>query len=55
MSEKQVVEFQMAIIRRGRIVLQLGFVPDKGRSIGNGAFHRLAVRALQRVENLPRK
>lgn len=54
-SEKRTVEFQMAIIRRGRVVVQLGFVPDAGHSIGNGAFHDLSERALERVENLPRK
>ncbi len=54
-TDEKSVQFQMAILRRGRVVVQVGFVPDDKHSIGDGAFHRLAVRGLERVTNLPQK
>lgn len=51
-SDKRKVQFQMSVLRRGRVVVQLGFVPDAGHSIGDGAFHQLSLRALERTENL---
>lgn len=54
-SDDRTVQFLMAVLRRGRVVVQLGFVPDSGHSIGNGAFHQLSLRALERITKLPRK
>ncbi|QIX25852.1 hypothetical protein ncot_04005 [Nocardioides sp. JQ2195] len=53
-SDDRTVQFLMAVMRRGKVVVQLGFVPDSGHSIGHGAFHQLSLRALDRVANLPR-
>ncbi|KQZ67377.1 hypothetical protein [Nocardioides sp. Root151] len=54
-SDERTVQFQMAVIRRGSIVVQIGFVPDDDHSIGTGAFHELSLRALERIQNLPRR
>lgn len=52
-SDDRTVEYRMAILRRGRVVVQLGFVPMGRRTVQDGAFGDLAERALDRVTNLP--
>lgn len=54
-SDERRVQFQMSVMRRGTVVVQLGFVPDAGHSIGEGAFHHLSLRALERTANLGKK
>ncbi|KRF18893.1 hypothetical protein ASG90_03095 [Nocardioides sp. Soil797] len=54
-SDETKVQFLMGVMRRGKVVVQLGFVPDSGHSIDNGAFHQLSLRAMERITNLPKK
>ena len=43
----------MAVGRRNDVVVQLGFVPVPGHTIGDAAFKALAERSLDRISNLP--
>ena len=53
-SDQEEVSFHMALVRRGDLVAQLGFVPVKGTALPDGAFHALADRAAWRLGHLPR-
>lgn len=52
-ADDRTVEFYVALIRRDRVVAEVTFVPAKGAGFPRGAFHALALRALERIENLP--
>lgn len=52
-SDSREVTFLMSLVRRGDRVAQLGFVPAPGRDLRTGDFHRLTVRAAERLGNLP--
>jgi len=52
-SDKQTVEFRMAIMRTGTAVAQLGFVPSGDARMTDDAFVALAERALERLPKLP--
>jgi DNA-directed RNA polymerase specialized sigma24 family protein len=54
-SDKSSVDFYVALIRRGRVVSQVGFVPAAGATVQKGAFQALAERARDRLTNLPEK
>jgi hypothetical protein len=43
----------MAVVRAGRVVAQVTFVPVPGATIEPAAFRALAARALARLDNLP--
>ncbi len=45
----------MAIGRRDNVVVQVGFVPVPGHTMGSADFTALAERALDRIANLPNK
>ncbi|HTW18122.1 MAG TPA: hypothetical protein VMF51_23555 [Nocardioides sp.] len=53
-SDDRSVEYRMAILRTGRSVAQIGFVPSRDVRMTDKAFLALAERALQRLERLPR-
>jgi DNA-directed RNA polymerase specialized sigma24 family protein len=54
-SDKKSVSYLMAIGRRDNVVVQVGFVPVPGHTLGRAAFTDLAERALDRIANLPNK
>ena len=54
-SDKKSVSYLMAIGRRDNVVVQVGFVPVPGHTLGSGDFTDLAERALDRIANLPNK
>jgi uncharacterized protein (DUF2267 family) len=54
-SDKSSVDFYVAVIRRGRVVSQVGFIPSAGATVQKGAFQALAERARDRLTNLPEK
>jgi len=54
-SDKNSVDYYVALIRRGRVVCQVGFIPAQGATVQKGAFQALAERALDRLTNLPEK
>ncbi|MDO7867570.1 hypothetical protein [Nocardioides jiangxiensis] len=52
-SDSRTIDFWVAVVRRGPVVAQVGFVPvDKAR-IDQADFQALVERALARLENLP--
>jgi DNA-directed RNA polymerase specialized sigma24 family protein len=54
-SDKSKVDYYVALIRSGRVVTQVGFIPAKGATVRQGAFQALAERARDRLTNLPEK
>jgi hypothetical protein len=54
-SDKSSVDYYVALIRSGRVVCQVGFIPAPGATVQKGAFLALAVRARDRLTNLPEK
>ena len=52
-SDAKKVTYLMAVGRRNDVVVQLGFVPVPGHTIGDAAFKALAERSLDRISNLP--
>ena len=54
-SDKKKVTYLMAVGRRGKVVIQVGFVPVPGHTIGSADFAALTERALDRISNLPAK
>ncbi len=53
-SENRKAIFRMGIIRMGPIVAQVGFTPGGPKGLAEGGFSSLTVRALRRLENLPK-
>lgn len=51
-SDTRSVDYYVALIRRGNVVAEVGFVPARGADFGNAGFVALAERALARLENL---
>ena len=54
-SDDKKVTYLMAVGRRGKVVIQVGFVPVPGHTIGDADFKALTERALDRIANLPKK
>lgn len=54
-ADDRTLQFYVAVVRRDRVVAQVGFIPAGRATFPAGAFDALALRALQRMENLPRK
>jgi DNA-directed RNA polymerase specialized sigma24 family protein len=52
-SDKTSVDYYVALIRSGRVVSQVGFIPAPGATVQKGAFQALAERARDRLTNLP--
>jgi DNA-directed RNA polymerase specialized sigma24 family protein len=52
-SNTSKVDYYVAVVRRGAVVAQVGFVPVADADLGAGAFEELTARALSRLENLP--
>lgn len=52
-SDNRSVDFWLSVVRRGPVVAQVGFVPVEKARIEQGAFLKLAERALLRLQNLP--
>jgi DNA-directed RNA polymerase specialized sigma24 family protein len=52
-SDQAKVDYYVALVRRGAVVAQVGFVPVADAAFGADAFEDLAARALSRLENLP--
>jgi DNA-directed RNA polymerase specialized sigma24 family protein len=52
-SDKRSIDFWVALVRRGAVVAEVGFVPVEKAKIDQPAFQDLAERALLRLENLP--
>jgi DNA-directed RNA polymerase specialized sigma24 family protein len=52
-SDELSVSFWMGIVRDGRAVAQVGFVPDPRRGMAPGAFEGLVERALARLDAMP--
>lgn len=52
-SENRAVDYYVALIRRDEIVTQVGFIPAPGAELEQGAFVALALRARERLANLP--
>ena len=52
-SDDRSVDFWLALVRRGPVVAQVGFVPVEKAKLDQAAFQRIAERALLRLENLP--
>jgi hypothetical protein len=52
-SDESSVDYYVALIRRGRVVCQVGFIPAPGATVQKGAFQALAERARDRLTNLP--
>ena len=53
-SDEQKVTYLMALARRGGVVVQVGFVPVPGHTIGDADFKALTDRAVERISNLPK-
>ena len=53
-SDKRSVDYYVALIRLGRVVCQVGFIPAPGATVRKGAFQALAERARDRLTNLPK-
>lgn len=51
-SDNRSIDYYMALVRRGNVVAQVGFVPARNADFGNAGFVALAERALERLENL---
>ena len=54
-SDAKKVTYLMALGRRGKVVVQLGFVPVPGHELRRGDFTALSRRAVARISNLPVK
>jgi DNA-directed RNA polymerase specialized sigma24 family protein len=52
-SAQAKVDYYVALVRRGAVVAQVGFVPVADAAFGTTAFEDLSARALARLENLP--
>lgn len=52
-SDNRSIDFWVALVRRGAVVAEVGFVPVEKAKIDQQAFQALAERALLRLENLP--
>jgi hypothetical protein len=55
LSDNRSLRYSMAIMRSGTSVGQLSFVEAPGVTMPKGAFEALAVRALDRLAELPRR
>ena len=47
------VSYQMAVLRNGTAISQIGFIPAQGVAMAPGAFAALADRALLRLQRMP--
>ena len=54
-SDDQKVTYLMALARRDDVVVQVGFVPVPGHTLGGADFAALTDRAVERITNLPKK
>jgi DNA-directed RNA polymerase specialized sigma24 family protein len=54
-AEGETVDYHLALIRIGRTVSEIAFVPAEGAQLATGAFQALAARAQARLENLQKK
>jgi len=52
-AEDRFVNYRMAIMRSGTAVAQLGFIAGPGADLSDASFRDLAIRAMQRLRNLP--
>ncbi|MBD8868633.1 sensor domain-containing protein [Nocardioides donggukensis] len=52
-SDQRAVSFDMALVRDGALVSQIGFVPAPGRTMEADRFRALAERALERLQQMP--
>ncbi len=52
-SDDRSIDFWLALVRRGPVVAQVGFVPVEKAKLDQAAFQKIAERALLRLENLP--
>lgn len=53
-SDNDSVSYSMAVLRSGTSVAQIGFVPSEDARLARGAFTDLVLRALDRLDRLPR-
>ena len=52
-SDERSVSYQMAVLRNGTAISQIGFIPAQGVAMAPGAFAALADRALLRLQRMP--
>jgi DNA-directed RNA polymerase specialized sigma24 family protein len=52
-TDKLTISFWMGIVRDGRSIAQVGFVPDKSVGMSSDAFNALVERALARLDAMP--